>query len=143
MADLSITASAVVPSPLNTTVHVQPASTLAGEALSAGDILCLLDADSKYYKADANDTAKRDVRGIAGNSAAAAAQRVDVISQSPALTIGTHGIAVGTPLFLSNTSGKLCPLADLTTGSLPVLVAYTESATTLQIVLAAATAPKP
>lgn len=143
MADVTIPAASVVPSPLSTTVHLQPSNSIAGEAIAAGQTVCLLAADGKYYKSDANDTAKQDVKGIAGNSAAVAGQRVDIIIQTPALEIGTHGVAVGTPLFASNTAGGICPLADLGTGSLPVLVAYSATATALQIVLATALNPKP
>lgn len=145
MADLSITPSNVVPSPLATTVRYQPPSpnTVVGEAIAAGETVCLLAADSKLYKADANDTAKQDVKGIAGNSAVAAGQRVDVIAEAAVLEIGTHGLAVGTPMFQSSTAGKLCPLADLGSGALPVLMAYATTATALQIILAEALNPKP
>lgn len=143
MANIVISPSDVVPSPASTTVHLQPTATICGEAISAGETVCLLAADSKYYKADADDTAKRDVKGIAGNSTAAAGQRVDIITSAPALEVGAHGQAVGIPLFQSATPGKLCPYADLSSGALPVLIAYANTATALQIVLATATAPKP
>lgn len=143
MADVTITPTNVVPSPLATTQHLQPSTGICGEAISAGQVVCLLTADSKLYKADANDADKRNVQGIAGNSAVVAGQRVDVITVAPALEVGTHGVVVGTPLFLSNTPGGICPLADLGSTSLPVLIAYSNTATALQIVLAAATAPKP
>jgi len=143
MADVTITPTNVVPPAAATTTHFVPPNTLAGEALAAGEVVCLLEADGFYWRADANDANKQDVKGFAGNSAVVAGQRVDVITASPALEVGTHSVAVGTPLFVSNTPGKICPLADLTSGSLPVLVAYSASATTLQVVLAAATAPKP
>lgn len=143
MADVTITPANVVPSPLATTTHLQPANTIVGETIAAGETICLLAADSKYYKADANDADKRDVKGIAGNSAVAIGQRVDIITEAPALEVGTHGQAVGTPLFLSATPGKLCPYADLSTGALPVLMAYAATTTTLQIILAQALTPKP
>lgn len=143
MANLSITPSNVVPGATAATVHYNPPNLVAGEAIAAGEVVCLLASDGKAYKADANDADKRNVIGIAGNSAAAAGQRVDVISQAAALPIGTHGVAVGIPYFLSATAGKLCPLADLASGDLPVLCAYITSSTELQVVLAAALAAKP
>lgn len=141
MANLDITPSAVVPSPTSTTIHFQPVM-IGGEAIAAGDTVCQLATDSKAYKADANDADKRDVKGIAGASGAAAGQRVDVITETPSLTIGTHGVAIGTPLFQSATPGKMCPLADLATGDLPVLIAYVASTTTIQIAVAKALVAK-
>jgi len=143
MADITITPANVVPPNVSSTVHLQPAATIAGEAISAGETVCLLAADLKYYKADANNTDKRNIVGIAGNTAAAAGQRVDIITTSLALEVGTHGVAVGVPLFQSATPGKLCPFADLASGDLVVLLAYSATSTTLQIVIAAATNPKP
>lgn len=143
MADITITPTNVVPSPTATTIHFQPPSTIAGEAITAGETVCLLAADSKYYKADANNTDKRDVKGIAGNSAVVAGQRVDIITQTPALEVGAHGVAVGVPVFQSATPGKMCPFADLASGDLAILVAYAVSATALQIVVAPSTTAKP
>lgn len=143
MADVTITPSNVVPPTANTTTHYQPQTVVAGEAISAGAVVCLLAADGKVYNADANDTTKQNVLGIAGNSAVAAGQRVDIITQSPALAVGAHGVTVGTPLFLSMNPGKLCPFTDLTSTALPIHVAYSASTTTLQIIIAAAINPIP
>ena len=143
MANVTINPTDVVPDSAATTVHLQPANIVAGEAISAGEVVCLLAADSKYYKADANDALLQDVKGFAGNSPQAAGQRLDIITQTPSIEIGTHGVAVATPLFLSNTAGKICPLADLTSGSLPILLAFPVTATAIQIVIAVAGEPKP
>ena len=136
MADVTINPADVVPPTANTTSHLTQFSIIAGEAIDAGEIVCMLESDGKYYLADADDTNKQNVKGIAGNNAAVAGQRIDIITASPALVVGTHGVAVGTPLFASETPGKLCPYADLTAGAKPVLVAFAQSATALQIVLA-------
>lgn len=143
MADVTITPANVVPPNANTTVRLAPATYITGEAIPAGSVVCLLASDSKLYLADGNVALKRDVKGFAGNSAVAAGQRVDIITGCPALEVGAHSVTVGTPLYLSNTPGKICPFADLTTGSLPVLVAYATTATALQVVISAATAPIP
>lgn len=143
MADVTITATNVVPPNASTTIRATPSNVICGEAIAAGETVCLLAADSKYYRGDANDADKRNIKGIAGNSAVVAGQRIDVITQSPALEIGTHGQAVGTPLFQSPTPGKLCPYGDLSTGALPVLMAYASTATAIQVLLATATTPKP
>lgn len=143
MANVTINPTDVIPDSAASTVHQQPANIVAGEAIAAGEIVCLLAADGFYYKADANSVTLQNVKGMAGNSPVAAGQRLDIITQTPAIEIGAHAVAVGTPLFVSNTPGKLCPLADLTSGSLPILVAYTVTATAIQIVIATATTPIP
>lgn len=143
MADITINPASVVPSSASSTAHVQTPISISGEPISAGESVCLVAADQKFWRADANDPAKQDVKGVAGNTSAAAGQRVDVISQTPAIEVGAHGQAVGTPLFQSSTPGKLCPYADLSSGALPVLIAYAVTATALQIVIATALAPKP
>lgn len=143
MANVTIAAASVVPPTTSSTTHVTPASTIAGEAIAAGETVAKLTADGRYYRADTDDTTKNDVEGFAGNSAAVAGQRIDIINASPALEVGTHGVAVGTALFQSATPGKICPLADLTTGAFPTLVAYTASATTLQVVIAKSANAKP
>lgn len=143
MADITITPSNVVPSSTATTIHLQPANTIVGEAINAGETVCLLAADGRYWKADANDTLKQNVKGIAGNSAVAAGQRIDIIQATPAMEVGAHGVAVGIPLYQSATPGKLCPYADLSSGALPVLMAFAATATALTIVIATALQPKP
>lgn len=141
--NVTITPANVVPPTANTTLHLQPANTIAGEAIAAGQTVAQLAADKRYYKADTDNPDKKAVEGFAGNSAAAAGQRIDIITASPALEVGAHGVAVGTPLFQSATAGSICPLADLTTGAYPTLVAYAASATTLQVVIAQSANPKP
>ena len=143
MANVTITPTNVVPPTASTTLHLSPATYVAGEEIDAGEVVCLLASDGKLYLADANQALKRDVKGFAGNSAVAANQRVDTITQSPALAVGAHGVTVGTPLFLSATPGKICPLADLVSGDLPVLVAYAASSTTLQVDIAIGSAVIP
>jgi hypothetical protein len=143
MADIIITPTNVVPPTGNATERLSPATFIAGVALLAGEVVCLDETDNKLYHADANNAARRDVKGFAGNSAVAAGQRLDVITKCPALVVGAHGVTVGTPLFLSNTAGKICPLADLGSGSLPVLVAFAQSATALEVSIAPATTPIP
>lgn len=142
MANVVITPANVVPPTTNTTTHVQSPA-IAGEAVSAGETVCQLAADNKYYRADSNDADKKTVVGIAGNTASGAGQRLDIITASPALEVGAHGAAVGTPLFQSATPGKMCPLADLASGSYPTLVAYAATSTTLQVAIAASTNPIP
>lgn len=140
MADVTITPANVVPPTTNTTAHYQPFTVVAGEAINAGAVVCL-GSDGKIYNAISSDTTKQAVIGIAGNSAVAAGQRVDIITASPALAVGTHGVAVGTPLYSSTNSGKMCPFGDLSGTDLPTLVAYAATTTTLQVIIAASANP--
>lgn len=100
--------------------------------------MCLVASDGKYYKADASVSTKRDVKGIAGNTASAAGQRIDIISASQNLVVGAHGGTIGAPYFSSSTAGKLCPLGDLTTNDLATLVAYPVSTSGLEVLIAPA-----
>ena len=142
MADLVIDPADVVPPSGNATTYVQPIQTACGEPVAAGDVLCQLASDGLYYLADANDPLKRVIVGVAGCSAEAAGQRIQIISVCRALVIGAHGLTVGDALFLSNTPGKICPFADLTAGSLPILIGFVASATAIQIAITAAAVAK-
>ena len=126
MANLSITANSVVPS----TSAVKLNGGKAGEAIAAGELVYLTSTSNTYSLADANDNTKLPVAGIAGNSAGTG-QALQVIVSDPSLTIGTHGVALGTPYFLSATAGKACPLADLTTGDYTTAVFITKTTTTV------------
>lgn len=107
-ADLSITASAVVPSS-----QAQKQSGTAGATIAAGETVYQDTADGNKYKlADGNNTLAMPVVGMAINSASAG-QPITILLSDPALTIGTHGVALGTPFFQSANAGKVCPFADL------------------------------
>lgn len=125
MANLSITATAVVPSTSAVKLNGK-----AGETVAAGEIVYLTSTSNTYSLADANDNTKLPAAGIAGNSAGTG-QALQVIVSDPSLTIGTHGVALGTPYFLSATPGKVCPLADLTTGDYTTAVFITKTTTTV------------
>lgn len=111
MADLTISASAVVRSTSALTINGN-----AGETIAAGETVYLNETDGKYYLADGNDTDKMPVAGIANNSASNN-QPIVIIQQDPDLTIGAHGATVGDAFFQSANAGKVCPLADLAAGN--------------------------
>lgn len=140
MANVTIAAASVVPPTASTTTRIRGT---AGEAVAAGETVSRLNADGLYYKADANDTDKHIVAGIAGCSAAVAGQVLDVVTGSPALVVGTHGVTVGTPLFQSSTAGKICPLADLASGDFPTLLAWAITSTAFQFDISSCSAVKP
>lgn len=125
MADLTITASAVKKS-----TDGQINTGFAGETIAAGETVYFDSSLNQYLKADGNVSGKMPVVGIAWNSASLE-QPITVIFVDPELTIGTHGIAIGTPLFQSATPGKLCPLADLTTGNQATALMVVKTTTTV------------
>lgn len=131
-ADLSITASAVVPS-----ANAVKSTATAGATITAGQLIYLDTADvdvngkGKAKLTDANaGTALRVVDGIAVNSASAG-QFVTYVTFDPALVIAASGLTVNTILISSATAGGLAPSADLTTGWYLTVVAVVKSGTTV------------
>ena len=137
MADVTITPANVVPATQNTR-YQGGSNFVTGEAIAAGEGVCIF-ADAgvqKYYKADANNADRVNYIGVAGNSAPAGGQRLDVVSAATfaaPFVVGTHGVALGTPLFVSNNAGKFCPYADLTAGSFVILAGWAATTTGLQL----------
>ncbi len=89
---------------------------VAGEIIDAGEVCFIDTADNNKVKLAANDTAaKATVKGIALNSALAADQPVNLhLSGSLTVTAAVFAaVEEGAPLFLSNTAGKIIPMADL------------------------------
>lgn len=125
MADLSITAGNVVPS-----TTAQKLNGKAGAAINAGQIVYLDSSTSSYKLADGNDPIKLPAVGIAGNTAGIG-QQVQVITADPNLTIGTHSLGLGIPMFLSANPGMICPFGDLSTGNQTTCVFVTNTATTV------------
>jgi hypothetical protein len=129
MADLSLTAANIVPS-----VNATKASGTAGEALAAGDLIYKKASDGFYYKADANDSTKVPVVGMAACSAATA-QPFFFYTADSALEVGSHSAGIGTPLFSSATAGKICPAADLSTSMRTQLIGITTTATKINFAI--------
>lgn len=125
MSNLAITAGDVVPT--NTASKLNGK---AGEAISAGEIVYLDTATNTYKLADGNDSTKLPAIGIAGNTAGVG-QQVQIVTKDENLTIGTHGLGLGIPMFLSATAGKVCPLADISTGNQTTCVMVTNTSTTV------------
>jgi hypothetical protein len=125
MSDLSITTTAVLKSSGG-----QQTTGLAGETIAQGDFLYQKTDDNKWYKADGNDSTKQPCTAIA-LCGASAGQPVFVCTEDPDLAIGTHGITVGTPYYLSNTPGKSCPVGDIGTGNITTLLFIAKTATTV------------
>lgn len=125
MADLTITAANVVK-----VANAAFAYGTAGEAITQGQLICLLASDQKYYKADANDANKRDVRGIALSSCAT--NQAVTIQTSGSINPGAS-LTAGNEYYASATAGGLCPRADLTTGDSVIRVGYATTTSNLVI----------
>lgn len=109
MADLTITASSVVPA-----ASVAIYSGTAGGTITAGQAVYKDLTDSNKLKAcDADVAASAVCAGIALNNASSG-QAVHYMSEgdlNPGATV-----AVGVPYFVSTTAGGICVLGDLATG---------------------------
>lgn len=128
MADISLTAANIVPS----TRAVRVPGT-AGATIAAGQLVYKDASDSNKWKlADGNSAtaAVRAVEGIAVNSASAG-QPITIVTSDPDLAVGTHGVTIGEPLFLSNTPGGIMPYADLASGNYTAHVAQAKTSTTI------------
>lgn len=111
MANLSVTATQVLPS---TTATIK--NLIAGEAMTAGQLVYKKASDNKAYLAQADGTAAEAVvLGIVVGPAVAATQRCSVQCNGT-VTIGAGAsVTAGAAYFLSATAGAICPVADLTT----------------------------
>ena len=125
MADISVTAANVVPG--SEAIYVDGT---AGETITAG-MTCYLGTDSKYYKADNNDTAaKAVVKGIALNGASL--NQPIRIQTGGTITIGAT-VAVGTIYVQSTTAGGIAPSADLATGNYVTILGVATTAAIIKL----------
>jgi hypothetical protein len=132
MADISLTASAVVPS---SAAVIRKAT--AGATITAGQLLYLDTADldaqgiGKAKLSDANGAAAlRVVDGIAVNGASAG-QPVEYVTYDPALAVAASDLTANQVWISSATPGGIAPVADLTTGWYLTAIAVVKSATTI------------
>lgn len=117
MADLSITATSVVPG----TATVLGTAT-AGETIAAGETVYIKASDSRAWKAQCDGTTEEStVVGVALNGGAAG-QPIRY-QQAGAMTIGATTVKT-TTYMLSALAGKICPQADLVSTNKIVRVGY-------------------
>lgn len=130
MADISITAANVVAGSGANVVQG-----VAGATLAAGEIVYKDSADSNSYKLADNDgaAATKEPIGMALNGAADG-QPVRVLIGG-AVTVGAV-LTAGVAYYLSGTPGKICPVADVTTGDDPILVGIAASTSVLNFGIA-------
>lgn len=124
MADLAITDTAVIPGGSELKIT-------AGEAIVAGTPIYKKAADKRAWKADANvSAATAECIGFATSNAAAGQtlnyQKDGDLTMNAVLTAG--GIYI-----LSATAGKVCPVADLASGSYVTTLGTAKSTTVLTL----------
>ncbi|HQZ66079.1 MAG TPA: hypothetical protein PLY87_13415 [Planctomycetaceae bacterium] len=129
MADLSQTASSVAISGSKApTKRVQ-----FGEAVTQGMPVYL--SDSKYYKADANDTvAKAAVEGIVLTPAGIDGYgMIAVPSDVEGVSLVNLGatLTVGIQYAPSATAGAVCPITDISSGQFPTSIGFAISSSLL------------
>lgn len=128
MADLSITASAVVAG----ADSAQEVGTL-GATVTAGQPV-YKDVDNTWKLADNNAASAliRTPTGIALNGGGAGQPLR--IHKSGDLTMNAV-LTPGVAYYLSDTPGGICPVADLTTGEYPCFIGIAKSTTVLKVMI--------
>ncbi len=131
MADLSVTPSAVV------AANGVPTKTgVAGAAIAAGEVVYLDTVTTGKWQLADSDAASAEVRGQTANVGialnSAAANQPIVVQTGGQVTLGSV-LTAGQALYLSDTPGKICPLADVTGGDYYVLLGLATSATVLAL----------
>lgn len=131
MADLSVTSSAVVAG------NGAPTKTgTAGAAIAAGEVVYLDTATTGKWQFADSDAASAEARGQTANIGialnSAAANQPIVVQTGGAITLGAV-LTAGTAYYLSDTPGKICPVADVTGGDYFVLLGLAASASVLNL----------
>ncbi|HCN76492.1 MAG TPA: hypothetical protein DIT13_04750 [Verrucomicrobiales bacterium] len=122
-ADVSVTAGNV-----RTSDYAVIAPGVAGETITAGQVLFLSSADDRYYLADVNAAGETLIAGIAV-SGAAAGQRLLVCIEDPDFTPG-FTLSTSAPVYVASaTAGGIAPVADVTTGWYCTVIMVAKSTT--------------
>lgn len=128
MANLSITAANV-----SMTADTVEEVGIAGEALTPGQPVYFNPLASKWLKAEAGDTeAKAQAQRITLTSAALNARVL--LAAGGKVNIGAT-VVRNTVYVVSQTSGLLCPLADLATDDWVTIVGIADTTSTLKLML--------
>ncbi|MGR9420658.1 hypothetical protein [Rhizobium leguminosarum] len=127
MTDLVVTSALVVAGADSSAV-----SGVAGEAITAGKAVYLASATKKWMLADSNSATveARQAKGIALNGASL--NQPISVHKSGDITIGGTLVA-GQAIYLSDTAGGLCPLADVGAGEYLCLIGLAKSTTVLAV----------
>jgi len=143
MADLSQTAANVAIGGTETPFK----KVQVGEAVTQGNAVYKSTVDSKWYKADANDTlAKALVGGIVLTPAATNGECIIAL---PSNIEGTSLVNLGATLTLgvqyavSATAGAICPITDIASGQFPTSIGFPSTAALLDFKVTASSVAKP
>lgn len=124
MADITVTAANV-----RRGADYQQTTGVAGEAITAGQVVALDTSDSKVYLADANSgtSQRKKISGVAIQNAPAVDQPITYQTAGYVNPGGT--VTVGTIYCMSATAGGIAPHGDLASGhTVSILgVGYTTS----------------
>jgi len=141
MADKSVTAANVLAS-----ANAKLARGVAGETITAGQVLYKLSSDQRLYLADANaSAATADAVGIALHGAALG-QPIEYVEEDPDFSPGftlVLSVAADSGVYvLSATPGGVAPMDDLAAAMFPVVLMVAKSTTkaNLKIVKSTTTA---
>ena len=143
MADLTITPGNVLKD-ASILPGNEDKSRVSGEVVDAGEIYYLNTASNSVATLAENGGTELQATAyaMAVNSSEVAGQTIDGVTEG-LVTIGTHGLAIGTPLFVSANPGKIAPLADLTLGTSKAKLVGTIANTTQLYVSLKAPPPYP
>jgi hypothetical protein len=127
LADLVLTASDIIAGSNSAQVHGT-----AGETIVAGKAVYQNTTTKKWMLADSNSAtaAARQAAGIALNGASDG-QPISV-HKSGDLTVGAV-LTAGQAIYLSDTAGGLCPLADVGAGEYVCLIGLAKSTSVLAV----------
>lgn len=127
MADISITPANVIAGSNATVDHGT-----AGATITAGQVVYRAASDKKWKLADSNSaTAEvREATGVALNSASNG--QPIAVQKAGDITIGGT-LTAGVALYLSDTPGGICPVADVGSGEYVCLLGVTKSTTVLAL----------
>ncbi|EJC75559.1 hypothetical protein Rleg10DRAFT_5807 [Rhizobium leguminosarum bv. trifolii WSM2012] len=105
---------------------------IAGEAITAGAALYLASATNKWMLADSNAATAEARKATAIALNGAALNQPVAVQKAGDITIGAT-LTAGQAVYLSDTPGALCPVADIGTGEYVCLVGLAKSTTLLAL----------
>lgn len=127
MADLTITASAVLPG-----ANASISQGTAGETITAGKAVYLASATKKWMLAD-SDSATAEARKAVGIALNGASLNQPVAVQTAGdITLGAV-LTAGTAYYASDDAGGICPVADLASGDYVCLLGLAKSTSVLAL----------
>jgi hypothetical protein len=131
VADIVITAANVVAG-----ASAQTKTGIAGAAIAAGDIVYLDSTTTGKWQLADSDAATAEARGQTSNIGvalnSAALNQPVIVQVSGPVTVGAV-LTAGTAYYLSDTPGKLCPVADDVAGDYYTLIGLAASTSVLNI----------